>query len=119
MKATTISKPESYTAGQIKKVALSILNHEYDAEVWLQNNIAMKGRKFTGRKGVSDILGYERGTGKLVLCEAKTLSDKFSPDQIELLNQVDDAGGLALYATQEGIKIVVKRFAEYKQTKTK
>lgn len=109
MKITEV-KCKEMSAGEIAKKALTILNFDYDCECWRNNNITVKGRKFTGRKGVSDIIGFQRKTGKVLFAEVKAKGDKFSADQIELLTNIHNNGGLALQATQEGLIVVVKPF---------
>ncbi|HEX8331899.1 MAG TPA: hypothetical protein VF622_04710 [Segetibacter sp.] len=103
---------KEYSAGEIRKVAMNILKHEYGAEVWMNNNLAVRGRKFIGRKGVADIIGYTKDRGVMVMCEIKTLNDTFSDEQIELLNDLQRCGGVALVAYQDGIKIEVKPFIQ-------
>lgn len=100
------------SAGEIAKHALIILDKEYNIEAWRQNNLAVRGRKFIGKPGLSDCLGFHRLTGKIALCEIKTIGDVFSKDQIKLLTQVHEAGGVALIAIQEGLRVKVKYFKE-------
>jgi hypothetical protein len=78
-------------------------------DVWIQNNIAVKGRKFIGRKGVPDIIGITKD-GRWVVAEVKTLNDTFSPDQITFLNDIKKAGGEAYIACQEGNQVVLKEW---------
>lgn len=102
-----------YTKDYITKIALSILKHEYKVEAWRQNNVrAVRGRTFVGRKGVSDLVGFTLDRGVMVMAEVKTLTDKFSTDQIELLTALHNAGGVALVAMQEDLKVVVKPFIQ-------
>lgn len=70
-------------------------------DVWINNNLAVRKRKFIGRLGVSDVIGITKD-GRWVACEIKTLNDRLSPDQIKFLNDVKKAGGLAYIATQAG-----------------
>jgi hypothetical protein len=101
------------TKGEITKSALIELKLR-GANCWMQNNLAVPGRKFIGRKGVSDILGYVEKTnyyeikGTLLVCEVKTINDSFSDDQKTFLTEVKQAGGIALYATQELNNVVIK-----------
>lgn len=84
--------------GTIRESALKELAwHGHD--VWINNNIAVRGRKFIGRKGVPDIIGITKD-GRWVACEIKTINDHLSPDQITFLNDVKKAGGIALIACQ-------------------
>jgi hypothetical protein len=67
--------------------------------VWIQNNLAVRKRKFIGRLGVSDVIGITKD-GRWVACEIKTIGDRLSDDQIKFLNEVKKAGGLAYIACQ-------------------
>ena len=74
--------------------------------VWINNNLAVRGRKFIGRKGVSDIIGFHGKTGVSVWCEVKTKNDRLSADQIAFMNEAKDAGCIVLLAVDEdGFKI--------------
>lgn len=96
MKRIVAIKP--LTKGKIRESAIKELTWRgYD--VWIQNNLAVKGRKFIGRLGVSDVIGISK-SGLWVACEVKTLNDRLSPDQIDFLNDVKKAGGIALIACQ-------------------
>jgi hypothetical protein len=69
---------------------------------WRQNNVrAVRGRTFKGRKGVTDIIGFNQFTALFMVCDAKTVTDKLSDDQILLMTEVTNAGGLALIAHQD------------------
>jgi hypothetical protein len=70
-----------------------------DYEVWRSNNIAVRGRTFIGRKGVSDIIGFCRKTSSFVLCEVKGDGDRLKPEQVELLDAAKKAGCIVLIAT--------------------
>lgn len=104
------------STNEITKSALKELDKR-GLEVWRSNNIAVRGRSFIGRKGVSDIIGFERSNGinnggRFVLCEVKGVGDKLKPDQIELLTTAKKAGCIVLIATldQSGKFII----ADYK-----
>lgn len=86
------------TKGQITESALKQLRYN-GATVWPQNNLAVRGRKFIGRKGVSDIIGLNHA-GVFIACEVKTKNDFLSDDQKEFLNEVKSNGGIALVAKQ-------------------
>jgi hypothetical protein len=69
---------------------------------WPQNNVrAVPGRKFVGRLGLPDIIGFNKFTGLFMVCEVKTVNDKLSDDQILFLTEVTNAHGLALIAHQD------------------
>lgn len=78
-------------------------------KVWRNNNLAVRGRKFIGEPGASDMIGYTK-QGLICAVEVKTIKDKFSKEQIEFLTELHNAGGIALYATQEGNHVVIKSF---------
>ena len=104
----SIQKPlKVLTKGEITKSALIELKLR-GANCWMQNNLAVPGRKFIGRKGVSDIIGFVNATGLFLVCEVKTIDDVFSDDQKKFLTEVKQAGGIALYATQELNNVVIK-----------
>lgn len=77
--------------------------------VWRQNNIAVRGRTFIGRLGVSDVIGITKD-GRWVACEIKTLSDRLSDDQILFLNDIKKTGGEAYIAHQVGNRVELKEW---------
>jgi hypothetical protein len=46
--------------------------------------------------GISDILGFNRKTGLFMACEVKSGKDELSDDQEQFLEEVKQAGGIAL-----------------------
>lgn len=102
----TTVKPKEISTNDITKYALKVL-HLQGFEVWRNNNLAVKGRKFIGRKGVADIMGFEMKSGKLMACEVKKIGDILSDDQKEFLLKVKDAGAFAFVARQTGHEIVI------------
>lgn len=61
--------------------------------VWRQNNLAVKGRTFRGKKGVPDIVGVMRN-GSFIGVEIKTGKDVLSKEQMEFFREVaQDRGG--------------------------
>lgn len=86
------------TKGTIRESAIKELTWR-GATVWPQNNLAVPGRKFIGRRGVADIIGFTRA-GLFLAAEVKTINDRLSDDQIKFLNDVKKAGGLAYIACQ-------------------
>lgn len=117
MRTAKLKLPE-LSAGTIRATALNILNHEWYIEAWINNNLAVRGRKFIGRKGVGDIIGFVRKDspyhepGTMAACEVKKIGDTFKPDQIEFLTNLHNNGGIALQATQEGLHVKIKKFIE-------
>lgn len=88
------------TKGEIRESAIKELTWRGNT-VWIQNNLAVKGRKFIGKRGQADIIGYRNNDAVMVAAEVKTLNDRLSPEQITFLNDVKKAGGLA-YIAQQG-----------------
>lgn len=97
------------TAGQITAHALKVLDLQ-GYEVWRSNNLPVRGRLFIGRKGVADIMGFHRTSGKLIATEVKKIGDTLKPAQIEFLSQVKRSGAVALIATQRGGEVVIEEF---------
>lgn len=56
-------------------------------------------RKLHGQsKGTSDIIGMQKGTGRLIAIEIKIGNDSLSPEQHGFLNDVEEGGGIAMIA---------------------
>jgi len=54
--------------------------------VWRQNNVGkVAGRYLSAKKGVPDIIGYEKVTGRALYIEVKVGKDKLSAEQIKFL----------------------------------
>lgn len=78
-------------------------------DVWIQNNIAVRKRKFIGRLGVSDIIGITKD-GRWVACEVKTVNDKLSDDQIKFLNDIATSGAVAYLAVDNNGRVELKEW---------
>jgi len=67
---------------------------------WRQNNVAVcdrgQFRRFVGLRGVSDVIGFEKGTGRFLAVEIKVGRDFLSEDQKQFLSAVVRAGGVGL-----------------------
>lgn len=50
---------------------------------WRSNNISAPGRRFTGLRGLPDVIGYHKKTGRFIGVEVKNKNDKLSLEQIE------------------------------------
>lgn len=96
------------TKGEIRESAIKELTWR-GHDVWIQNNIAVRKRKFIGRLGVSDVIGISKD-GRWVACEVKTIGDRLSDEQITFLNNVKKAGGLAFIALQVGTQVEVRNW---------
>jgi hypothetical protein len=97
------------TASDLTKMMLDYLNGR-GMEVWRNNNLAVKGRSFIGKKGVPDIIGYDKKHGQFVACEIKKLGDRISPEQFTFLTQLGLAGGASMLCSQisnETIKLEI------------
>ncbi len=81
-------------------------------DVWRQNNIAVRGRKFTGRKGLPDLIGHTSG-GVAVYCEVKTEGDRLSDDQTAFLSEASRAGCVTLIAYQRSGVLYLKSWADF------
>jgi hypothetical protein len=97
------------TASDLTKMMLEYLD-SLGYEVWRNNNLAVKGRSFIGKKGVPDIIGYDKKHGQFVACEIKKLGDRISPEQFTFLTQLGLAGGASMLCSQisnETIKLEI------------
>ena len=109
--SSTTCAGRTLTAGQLTRWAETRLM-EAGHEVWRQNNIAVRGRKFTGRKGVPDIIGHT-SEGLAVYCEVKTEGDRLSDDQTAFLSKASRAGCVTLIAYQRSGVLHLKSWADF------
>lgn len=98
------------TANEITKLALKELDKR-ECEVWRQNQVPVRGRIFTGRKGLTDIQGFHRNTGLAVYCEVKAGKDSLSDEQIRFLNKAQRAGCICLVATNYGKSLLMYEYS--------
>jgi hypothetical protein len=92
-------KTKTLTTGQITSLALGVLELKR-YKCWRQNNVvAVRGRTFTGQRGLTDICGYQRFTGQAMYCEVKNTGDKLSEAQITFLNNAKMSGCACFIAT--------------------
>ena len=87
------------TASELTKMMIDYLN-EKGGDVWRNNNLAVKGRTFVGRKGVPDIIGFNTKYGTFIACEIKAIGDKLSTQQVEFLTNLGMANGIAMAVQQ-------------------
>jgi hypothetical protein len=65
--------------------------------VWRQNNVGVYDAKIkayranSATKGIPDIIGFHKRTGKFVCAEIKVGKDKMSDDQIAFMTAADSA----------------------------
>jgi hypothetical protein len=95
------------TAGQITRDAMLMLE-DRNCFVWRNNNLAVPGRKFTGLKGVSDIIGFQKISGIAVYVEVKTKNDKVSEYQRNFMIRAKTAGCIVLIAYDDEGKTNLK-----------
>lgn len=100
---------KEFTASEITEYAMKVLGL-LGYKVWRNNNIGIKGRPFTGLRGVGDLTGYKRFTGVRMECEVKKIGDKLKPDQKEFLDEAKKNGCDVFLATQKGNEISVDRY---------
>jgi hypothetical protein len=103
------------TASELTKWAITILEIKGNV-VWRNNNLAVKGRKFIGRKGVPDIIGWDGKIGRAIWCEVKTARDRLSEHQINFLNDASKAGCFCYIAYEDKSKdcITLQTWADYR-----
>lgn len=88
------------TAGEITESALIELKWR-GYECWRQNQIPVPGRRFTGKKGLTDIQGYHKLTGIALYCEVKKIGDTIRIEQYKFLQDAKKAGCDVRLATQD------------------
>lgn len=89
------------TASEITSAALEELELR-GWDVWRQNNLAVRGRRFIGREGQSDIIGFSKYTGIFMACEVKKKGDTLKDDQRLFLGAVMKSGGISIIAMDDG-----------------
>jgi hypothetical protein len=107
------------TASDLTKMMLEYLKEKGNV-VWRNNNLAVKGRGFIGKKGVGDIIGYSKKYGQFISLEIKTIADRMSADQFSFLTELGANNGLALLVHQvrDG-DIIMTIFKDYEEKKFK
>ena len=100
------------SASNLTKMMLDFLK-DGGNEVWRNNNLAVRGRAFIGRKGVPDIIGYNKKYGYFVCCEIKAIADRLSADQMVFLEELSMSGGTAMLCQQvRDETIIVKIYTD-------
>jgi hypothetical protein len=100
------------SASNLTKMMLDFLK-DGGNEVWRNNNLAVRGRAFIGRKGVPDIIGYSKKYGHFVCAEIKAIGDRMSQDQMVFLEELSMAGGTAMLCQQlRDESIIVKIYTD-------
>lgn len=103
-------------ANRLTKKAIALF-HAMGFFAWRQNNNAVWDaklkifRKNSTRRGVSDILGYNKKTAVILACEIKIPPDKLSDDQVEFLEGIRRAGGIAVvFRSDEDLDNFYKKY---------
>lgn len=109
MKFTIDDIKKEFSASEITEYAIKVLTL-LGYKVWRSNNLAVKGRKFIGQKGVADISGYKRFTGVRLECEVKKIGDTLRQDQIDFLKEAKANNCDVYLATQKGNEIIVDKY---------
>jgi hypothetical protein len=105
------------TAAELTKMMMDYLKGRGN-DVWRNNNLAVKGRSFIGRKGVPDIIGYSKKYGQFIGCEVKAIGDRLSVEQMEFLTNLGMSGGIAMLCQQvRDETIIVKIFNQDGESK--
>lgn len=86
------------SASEITELVLKKASPE--VELWRQNNISVKGRSFIGKKGIGDITGFHRYTGKRIEIEIKKAGDYLSEDQFNFLQSIHESNAFSYIVTQ-------------------
>lgn len=91
-------------ANDLQKAIVTYLNLS-GWVAWRQNNGAVYDKKIQGyrknpqhKKGITDVLGFEKNSAIIAAIEVKVGKDKLSEYQILFLQQVANAGGVAIVA---------------------
>ncbi|GAC1385838.1 MAG: hypothetical protein NVSMB45_15030 [Ginsengibacter sp.] len=96
------------TANELTQYTLKVLKMS-GFEVWRNNAIPVRGRTFIGRKGVSDIIGFCKQTGKFIGVEIKVGKDTLKPEQTDFLTTLAISRGHAfIIKTPEQIDQIIK-----------
>jgi VRR-NUC domain len=110
------------TANALTKQALITLSMS-GFHVWRQNNGGVFDptkkvfRRNSSTPGISDILGYQKKTGKILAIEIKSGKDVLSPAQVEFLDGIEKAGGYSFVVrTPDDIKLIAEIFRPVKLT---
>lgn len=102
------------TTGELTKSAIEEIQYRFRGDVWRQNQISVRGRKFTGRVGLPDIIGHQIGTGRAIYCEVKNKGDKLSQEQIDFMNQSSKNGAICLVMSWSDGYFQIKQWTETK-----
>jgi len=88
----------------IQRLIIAWLKKQKKIEIWRQNNHPVYDptrkiwRRHVGMKGMSDIIGIAKPSGKWIAIEVKRPKMKPTDDQQAFLNMINDFGGLGFCA---------------------
>lgn len=80
----------------------------YQVDAWRNNQIHVKGRKFNGRKGLSDVTGLAL-TGLFIAIECKKPGGVASKEQLEYIDMVNSRHGFGFVS--DSIEVIADAFA--------
>jgi hypothetical protein len=110
-------KPKPATANQITTAAIDWLNLN-GFKAYRNNNGAVfdpvkqcfrKNKNLL--KGVPDICGYQKGTGKALFIEVKAGKDKLSPEQINFLSEAEKGGAICgVIRESKEIETIIQKY---------
>jgi len=80
------------TANEVTKKIKDYLNQQPKTLVWRNTTAPVRGRKYTGRKGVGDLIGISDGVH--IEIEVKVGKDIMRPEQYEHRGAVLRCGGV-------------------------
>lgn len=107
------------TASDLTKMMIDYLKGRGN-DVWRNNNLAVKGRSFIGRKGIGDIIGYSKKYGQFISAEIKTIADRVSPDQLTFMHELGSSNGIAMLIQQvRDESIIMTIFKDYEEKRYK
>lgn len=120
------SKGKKNRANALTKSVLDYMTMQ-GFKVWRQNNIAAfdakikSYRKFTGLKGVADVIGYCKSTGVFVAVEVKAGKDTLSPEQKIFLADSKNAGCMSFCCVDNinALIYAVEDFRSHQEEKEK
>lgn len=104
---------KEYSAGEIGEFSVKYFEAQ-GCVLRKINNVVVRRRKGTLKKGTPDYVGHTR-VGVALYVEVKTIRDKLSADQIEFLLHAESCGCFCYIATQlkSGGRIEIIKFSEY------
>jgi hypothetical protein len=106
------------TKDEITRSAITELTKQGGRVRKVHNVGAYRKRRYQVESGWADIQGYTKD-GKALLCEVKTLRDRLSDDQKEILSDLDKCGGVSLVAIQKGLTVYLMPWCDYLKTLNK